>query len=166
MSMNKMPFGLRCIALAKIAKGVAVSGVSLGLFDLVHRDLNEVALKFITFARISPENHYARILLEKAGVVDAGELRKAGIAASIYASILLLEGLGLWFGAWWAEYVVVVTTGLFVPEELRATILRFTWGKAAVLAVNSAILAYVVRIVVLRFRERRRNSGGNEQAAP
>jgi len=172
--MNKMPFGLRCIAFLKIAKGAALAGVSLGIFDLVHRDLNQIAVDFIAFARVSPENHYARILLEKAGLVEPGTLIKAGIATSLFASVLLLEGLGLWFGAWWAEYVVVVSTGLFVPEELWACVQRFSWTKIGVLAVNTAILVYIVRIVWRRYRERRerkrsRHEGGSSrsgQAAP
>jgi len=162
--MNKMPLGLRMIALLKIAKGFALAGVSLGLFDLVHRNLNDLAVKFITFAKVSPENHYAHILLEKAGLVEPRTLVKAGIATSIYSSILLLEGLGLWFGAWWAEYVVVITTGLFVPEELWICVFEFSWAKVVILVVNSAILFYVTRIVWLRYRAR--IAGLSEQPAP
>jgi hypothetical protein len=77
--MNKMPFGLRCIAILKIAKGFALAGVALGLFDLVHKDLGKLAIKFILAARISPENHFAVLLLEKVGLVEPGMLLKAGI---------------------------------------------------------------------------------------
>jgi uncharacterized membrane protein (DUF2068 family) len=153
------PLVLRLIALAKLAKGLALAGLALGLFHLAHRNLDHVAEEFIAFARISPENRYARLLLERAGLVKPDTLVRAGIGSAIYAAILLSEGIGLWVGAWWAEYVVVVSTGVFVPEELLACFRHFTWPTFAVLAVNGAILAYVVRLVWRRIRHRRMQPG-------
>jgi len=151
--MKKLPFGLRIIAALKIAKGIALAGVALGLFQLVHQNLDHLANQFISFAKISPENRYARILLEKAGVVQPGTLVRASIGSALYAVILLSEGLSLWFGAWWAEYLVVLSTGVFVPEELWSCLRHFTWTKFAILIANAAILAYVVHIVWQRHRE-------------
>ena len=68
----------------------------------------------------------------------------------------MTEGLGLWFGTAWAEYVVVVSSGIFVPEELLATIRHFSWLKLGFLIVNAAILVYVVILVWERFQSRRR----------
>jgi len=145
------PF-LRIIAVVKLAKGVALAGVALGLFSIVHRDLDVLAQKFIEFMRISPENHYAKLLLEKAGVIEPHSIIRAGIATAFYAAILLSEGVGLWLGAAWAEYVVVVTTGFFVPEEIISMIHGPSMTKGLVIAVNAAILAYVVAIVLRRHR--------------
>jgi uncharacterized membrane protein (DUF2068 family) len=153
--LRSPPLVLRLIAAAKLAKGVALAGLALGLFHLAHRNLDHLAEEFIAFARISPENRYARMLLERAGVVRPDTLVRAGIGSAVYAVILLSEGTGLWLGAWWAEYVVVVSTGVFVPEELLSCVRHFTWTACAVLAVNGAILAYVIRLVWRRIRERR-----------
>jgi uncharacterized membrane protein (DUF2068 family) len=159
--MKKLPVGLRLIAALKIAKGIALAGVALGLFHLVHKDLDRVANEFISFAKISPENHYARILLEKAGLVKPGTLVRASIGSAVYACILLSEGISLWVGAWWAEYLVVLSTGAFVPEELWSCVHGFTWAKFAVLVANTVILAYIVRIVWRRHREHWRKSEAN-----
>jgi len=154
--MRSPPLGLRLIAVVKIAKGLALAGIALGLFHLVHRNLDHVAEDFIRFARISPENRYARLVLERAGLVRPDTVLRAGIGSALYAFILLSEGLGLWLGAWWAEYLVVISTGLFVPQEIALCARHFTWTEFAVLAVNGVILTYVVRIVWVRTRERRR----------
>jgi uncharacterized membrane protein (DUF2068 family) len=151
----KPPLAVKFFAVVKLLKGIALAGIALGLFRLAHRDLDQAAEDFITFLKVSPENRYARLLLEKAGLVQPGQVMRAGIATSVYSSILLLEGLGLWFGASWAEYLVVLSTGLFVPEEIRACLRGFTWTKFTILTVNAVILIYFIRVLWLKHLERR-----------
>jgi uncharacterized membrane protein (DUF2068 family) len=160
---HRAPVGLRIIAGAKIAKGVALACLTLGVFDLIHRDLTALAQRFVQIARISPENKYVELALEKLGLVEPSTLVRLGILSAMYASIELIEGLGLWFGAAWAEYVVVVSTGLFVPEEFLGLLHHPTWLRLTLLLVNSAILAYVVYVVWNRYRHRKASVGG---AAP
>jgi uncharacterized membrane protein (DUF2068 family) len=154
-ALHPPPLGLRLIAVAKLAKGLALAGLALGLFHLAHRNLDHAVETFIAFARISPENRYARLLLERAGLVKPDTLVRAGIGSAVYAAILLSEGIGLWLGAWWAEYLVVVSTSLFVPQEILACLRHFTWTELAVLVINGLILAYVVWVVWARIRARR-----------
>ena len=151
----KAPWGLKLIAGAKIAKGAALACLSLGVFDLIHKDLTAIALRFVQIARISPENKYVELGLEKLGLVEPATLVRLGMLSVLYASIQLIEGLGLWFGAAWAEYMVVVSTGLFVPEECLGLIHKPSGLRLALLGVNVAILAYVAHVVWNRYRERR-----------
>jgi uncharacterized membrane protein (DUF2068 family) len=153
---KKAPWALKVVAGLKILKSVALFGLSLGVFDLIHKDLTEIARHFVQIARISPENHYVGLMLEKLGLVKPEELRRIGELSALYACILMTEGLGLWFGAAWAEYVVVISSGVFVPEELLATWRHFSWLKLGVLILNAVILVYVVMLVWERFQSRRR----------
>jgi uncharacterized membrane protein (DUF2068 family) len=146
----KAPIGLRLIAAMKIVKGFAMAGLALGVFGLVHKDLEAMARHFVQVFRISPENHYVELLLEKLGVVEPAELRKLGILTAFDASIQLTEGLGLWFGAWWAEYLVVISTGLFIPEEAAGTIEKFSGLRLTVLILNLAMFIYVAQLVLRR----------------
>jgi uncharacterized membrane protein (DUF2068 family) len=152
---TKAPIGLKLIAGAKIAKGVALACLSLGVFDLIHKDLTAIAQRFVQIARISPENKYVELLLEKLGLVAPSTLIRLGMLSALFSSIELIEGLGLWFGAAWAEYVVVVSTGLFVPEECLGIARHPSWLRFAVLLVNVAILVYVVRVVWHRYQARK-----------
>jgi uncharacterized membrane protein (DUF2068 family) len=144
---KKAPLGLRLIAAVKIAKGFAYFAISLGLFDLVHKDLSATALHFVHDIRISPENHYVELLLEKIGVIKPRTVRLFGELSILEGAIQLVEGFGLWYGAIWAEYVVVISSGLFIPEECIAIWNRFTWTRVAILAVNAAIFAYMALMV-------------------
>jgi uncharacterized membrane protein (DUF2068 family) len=155
MQSKKAPLGLKIIAAAKLAKGVALACLSLGVFDVIHQDLAALALRVVQAARISPENRYVALALEKLGLVDPATLMRLGILTALYASILLVEGFGLWIGAAWAEYVVVVSSGIFVPEELLSMVHHRTWTRAGILAINAVILVYVATLVWGRYRERR-----------
>jgi len=150
----KAPLGLRLIAAAKIVKGAAFAGLALGVFGLVHKNLEDVARHFVQVFRISPENHYVELLLVKLGVVEPSTLRRLGELTALDATIQLLEGLGLWFGAWWAEYLVVISTGLFVPQECLVTYAHFTWVRLTILVLNLAMFAYVAQLVLGRHRAR------------
>jgi uncharacterized membrane protein (DUF2068 family) len=149
------PLGIRLIAGAKIFKGVVFCFLTLGVFDLVHRDVSAMALHFVQSLRISPENRYVEILLVKLGVIDPPAIRRLGELSGLYAAVELIEGLGLWFGAVWAEFVVVISTGLFIPEECLSLNRSFTWFKLSILVVNAAILAYVAWVVWKRYLERK-----------
>jgi uncharacterized membrane protein (DUF2068 family) len=152
---TEAPLGLRLIAAAKLAKGVVLSFLSLGILDVIHKDLAAIALHFVLVFRISPENRFVVLLLDKLGLVEPATLVRLGILSALYASVLLVEGLGLWFGAGWAEFMVVVSSGLFVPEECIATYRAFTWLKLAILVANAVILVYVASLVWTRYRQRR-----------
>jgi uncharacterized membrane protein (DUF2068 family) len=157
---RKAPIGLKIIAWAKIAKGTALACLSLGVFDMIHKDLTALALRFVQVARISPENKYVELALEKLGVVEPATLVRLGMLSALFASIQLIEGLGLWFGAAWAEYLVVVSTGLFVPEECLGIIRHPSWLRLAILLINAAILVYVVHVVWNRYRSRKSSGIG------
>lgn len=152
---NKSPLGLRLIAGAKIAKGAILACVSLGLLDLIHKDLPAIALRFAEAIRISPENRYVALALEKLGLVEPSTLKKLGALSALYALIQLTEGLGLWLGAAWAEYMVVISTGLFIPEECLAIMRHFSWLRLSILLINAVILVYVVKIVWDRYQHRK-----------
>jgi uncharacterized membrane protein (DUF2068 family) len=152
---NGAPLGLRLIGAVKIAKGFALFGISLGLFDLVHKDLSAIALHFVQVARISPENHYVELLLVKVGLIEPRTLRLFGALSILEGSIQLVEGFGLWFGAIWAEYVVVISSGIYVPAECLALWRLFTWTRVSILAINAAIFAYVAHAVWKRHLSKR-----------
>jgi uncharacterized membrane protein (DUF2068 family) len=161
----KAPVGLRLIAAMKIVKGAAMAGLALGVFGLVHKDLEETARHFVQVFRISPENRYVELALEKVGVIEPAELRRLGILTAFDASIQLMEGLGLWFGAWWAEYLVVISTGLFIPEEAAVTVDHFSGLRLTILILNTLMFIYVFQLVFKRhFARRAARAAAKKQA--
>jgi uncharacterized membrane protein (DUF2068 family) len=147
---RKSPRGLRVIAAVKLFKGVLLLGIGLGLFALVNSDLDEIAQKLTDKLNIDPENHYARVFLEKAADIQPDTLRHFGLWSLVYSAILLTEGTGLWLNLRWAKYMVIVSTGAFIPEEVYMCLYKFNGFKLGVLVLNIAILAYIILLVVRR----------------
>lgn len=139
--------GLRLIAVIKIAKGVLLTGVGLGLFRAINHDLGETTRKVAVHLRIDPENHIFRIILEKVTNIAPHTLRTFGLISLLYATELYVEGVGLWLNQAWAKYLVVIATALFVPEEIRACFIAFSWERLGLLAVNIGVLFYVIWVL-------------------
>jgi hypothetical protein len=51
---------------------------------------------------------------------------------------------GLWLRRRWAEYLTVIVTGSFIPLEIYEIVEHFTVLRVVVLAVNVAIVIYLV----------------------
>jgi uncharacterized membrane protein (DUF2068 family) len=147
---RKSPRGLRMIAAVKLFKGVMLLGIGLGLFGLVNRDVAELAQKLTDRLNIDPENHYVRLFMENVVNIQPDTLRHFGLWSLFYSVILLTEGTGLWLNLRWAKYMVIVSTGAFVPEEIYWCAHKFGWFKLGVLVLNIAILIYIIHLVLQR----------------
>jgi uncharacterized membrane protein (DUF2068 family) len=147
---RKSPRGLRIIAAVKLFKGVLLLGIGLGLFALVNSDLDEIAQKLTDRLNIDPENHYARVFLENVANLQPHTLRHFGLWSLVYSTVLLTEGIGLWLNLHWAKYLVIVSTGAFVPEEIYLCLHKFGWFRLGMLVLNVAILIYIILLVVRR----------------
>jgi uncharacterized membrane protein (DUF2068 family) len=67
-----------------------------------------------------------------------------GVVALFYSALFATEGVGLWRERRWAEYLTVIATGSLVPLEIWETAHRPTPMKFATLAVNIAVVIYLI----------------------
>ena len=72
----------------------------------------------------------------------------------IYASLDLIEGIGLYFEQVWAEYLTLAITASFLPWEVFEIFRRVTPVRVGLLAVNAAVLVYLLKLVIERGRRR------------
>lgn len=82
--------------------------------------------------------------LDDVGSWDLTEVRVLLLVAVAYAVLEGLEAWGLWHERRWAEYLTVVATAGFLPLELHELTERVTALRLAFLALNLAILAWLV----------------------
>lgn len=139
--------GLQLIAIIKMVKGVLLLGIALGVFHMLNSDITDTVRKLAIHLRIDPENHVLQVLLEKLTDLKPRELRNFGFISLFYSADLFAEGIGLWLNQTWAKYLLVIATGLFVPEEAYACIHHFTWERLLLLFLNIAVLAYVAQFL-------------------
>jgi uncharacterized membrane protein (DUF2068 family) len=136
---------LQAVALMEAVKGFIVLGAGFGLLALMHRDVAHIAVALVTRLHIDPEQHYAGVFLDAAERVTDMHLWIGAALALLYSAIRLAEGYGLWFGRRWAEWLGVVSGGLYVPVEIYELLHKPSWIKAATLTLNVAVVVYLIR---------------------
>ena len=154
---------LLLIALFKLLKGALLVAVGIGAVKLLHRDVADTVMHWINVLRVDPDNRLIHGLLTKVLWVSSNQLKALSAGTFIYAGLLLTEGTGLLLRKKWAEYFTIITTAGLIPLELYEIARHFTVVKVVVLAVNVAIVVYLVARV-----RQRRNEGQaeNRTAAP
>ena len=100
---------------------------------------------WVELLRVDPENRFIHKLLTKIFAISPKQLKELSIGTFFYAWLLLTEGVGLLMRRHWAEYFTVITTAVFIPLELYELAHRLTFTRVGVLALNIAIVWYLVR---------------------
>jgi uncharacterized membrane protein (DUF2068 family) len=153
--------GLRLIAAFKLLKAVALIAVGIGSLRLLHKDVAAVVEHWVNMFQVDPHNHFIDLLLMKLSIVDDRRLKELSAGTFIYAVIFLVEGTGLAFKKRWAEYFTIITTSSLLPIEIYELARRVSIGRSFALAINLAVVAYL--IYELRRYPRREK---NENAQP
>ena len=139
--------GILLIGIFKLVKGLLLVAVGIGALKLLHKDIAEVVDHWVTVLRVDPDNDFIHRILVKVLAVTPKQLEELSIGTFFYASLLLTEGVGLLMRQHWAEYFTVITTAVFIPLELYELAKHFTLMKVVVLAINVAIVWYLVNRV-------------------
>jgi uncharacterized membrane protein (DUF2068 family) len=134
---------LRLIGVFKLFKGVFLIAGAISVFNLIHKNIAEVIIRWRDRLHLAPGNHLIEHLLERVLTIDKRQLVVAGIVLLIYATMFLIEGVGLLLLMHWAEWMTVITTSGLIPIEIFEMIRRPSWLKALAMAVNIGIAIYL-----------------------
>jgi uncharacterized membrane protein (DUF2068 family) len=136
--------GLRLIAAFKLLKACALIAVGVGALRLLHKDVAAIVEHWINMFRVDPHNHFIDLLLTKLSILDDRRLKELSVGTFIYAGIFLVEGVGLALKKRWAEYFTIISTSSLLPIEIYELVRRVSIGKSLALAVNLAVVAYLI----------------------
>jgi uncharacterized membrane protein (DUF2068 family) len=142
------------IGVLKLFKAVLFILLGVGALRLLHKDLVDVVTHFILALRFDPENHFVNLVLEKVALINPHRLREISLAIFLYAALDIIEGTGLALEKVWAEYLTLILTASFLPWELFEIIRHVTLLKVVLLALNTAVVVYLVFHVQGRIRAR------------
>lgn len=149
----KEPFSflLWLIGVFKLVKALLLIAVGIGALRYLHKDLAATVLHWTDVLRVDPGNRFVHGILVRIFRVTPKQLRELSVGTFIYAGLFATEGMGLLLRKSWAEYFVIITTGLFIPLEVYELVRHFTAVKLVVTAVNVLIVLYLV----IRVRSRK-----------
>ena len=143
---------LRLIALERIVRGVLLLAAGIYLLFHLNSDFGRLGERVMRAIELDPRRPFLHRIVVYLHHLHASEVRVAAVVALGYGLLELVEGTGLWLDQLWAEYLTVVATSLLIPFELYELAHHPTALKAAGLAVNVLIVAYLVYLLRRRLK--------------
>ena len=132
------------IAILKLIKAALLITVAIGALSVLHKDVQEVLTYRIGQLGVDPNGRYMQRVIELANMGTPKRLVMVSLGSFFYASLFAVEGIGLMMQKRWAEYFTAIVTGSFLPLEIYEFTRHPTKFKAIVIAVNIAIVVYLV----------------------
>jgi uncharacterized membrane protein (DUF2068 family) len=141
---------LELIATYKLLQSLLLVAAGVGALRLLHKDIGDLLTNFALQLRFDPEGRLVAFLLDKASLLDDHMLKRISIFMFCYATLGILEGVGLLLEKVWAEYLTAIITASFLPLEIFELIHRVTWFRVGLFVVNLAVLAYLMSHLMRR----------------
>jgi uncharacterized membrane protein (DUF2068 family) len=135
---------MRLIAAFKLLKAGLLIALGVGAFKVLHKDKAALVEHWIEAFRLDPANRFVDAAIAKASDVGPEQIKKLGLGSFLYAGLFLIEGVGLWLLKPWAEWVTVIITSSLVPIEIYEIHRHPSAVKLGVLAINLAIVVYLI----------------------
>jgi uncharacterized membrane protein (DUF2068 family) len=135
---------LALIAFFKVVKALMLVAGGLAALELLHPS---VADRVWSWVAQLPSDAERRLLVRGLSLVTrsgAGHLHAIAFAAFAYAALFFVEGIGLFLQKRWAEWLTIVATASLIPIEIYELLHRATAMKIAVLAINIAVVIYLI----------------------
>lgn len=135
---------LRVIAVYKFCKTVLMIAIGLGTLRLLNPDVAAWADRWAAALALRHDRRLLGQLFALVSGLSPRRLREVAIGAFLIALLFLTEGVGLWMGKRWAEYLTVIATTLFVPFEVVQLARLVTVARLAALLINLAVVAFLI----------------------
>ena len=135
---------LGLIGFFKVVKALMLVAGGLAALELLHPS---VADRVWSWVLQLPSETERRLLVRGLSLVTRsgdGHLHAIAFAAFAYAALFFVEGIGLFLQKRWAEWLTIVATASLIPIEIYELLHRATAMKIAVLAINIAVVIYLI----------------------
>jgi uncharacterized membrane protein (DUF2068 family) len=139
---------VKSVAIFEATKGAVVLLAGFGVLSLVHHNVRVAAAALVGRLHLNPTHRFESSFIEAASRVTDTGLWLIASAGFLYALFRFLEAYGLWSGRRWAEWLAVVSGGLYLPLEIYEVIQRYTWVRVSALIVNLVVVCAMTAVLV------------------
>jgi uncharacterized membrane protein (DUF2068 family) len=134
------PRGLLLIAIFKLAKAITLIAAGVGALRLLNPAVTARVEDWLAQVQLAPGRRIVAFLAR----ANEREIKALGALAFGYALVFLVEGTGLLLRKRWAEWFTIAITGSLLPFEIYELAKGFGVTKVATLAINIAVVIYLV----------------------
>jgi len=153
------------IAFFKLLKGCLMILAAVCALALTRSDVTQRVHEFVTNTDVGPYRaHIGQWIDNKVLNHQVRDYAAVATGAAIYATVFFTEAAGLFFNKRWAEWMVVVSTGLLIPVEISEIYQHHHPLMFVTFVGNVAILIYLIHHVrqsVAVHDQAQRNSTGD-----
>lgn len=144
---------LRLLAVERAGRGLLMIVAGLAAFQIINqRGLILSWLQRVLNASRPLDTELGAHILDSPWIREiqnalsgtGGTIQLAGLALLGYGALQIVEGVGLWGGWRWAEYLAVVATSAFIPLEVYELIHKASVLKGLALVINVGAVIYLV----------------------
>ncbi len=134
---------LYMIIAIKLAKGLLLLLLALGVYSLSDNNLPEEFRRLLGFLHLDPEKKFFTELTAKIGGISPSNVVWLARGTGLYSLFSLVEGSGLLFRVPWAGWLAIGESAFFVPIELYDLVHQFSWTVFIILGLNVLIVWYL-----------------------
>jgi uncharacterized membrane protein (DUF2068 family) len=145
--------GLRAVAIFEAVKGLLVLLLAFGLVA-VHDRIEDLAESFLYHLHVDFDHKWAQALMHGASRLSDLRVWTVLAVACSYATVRFVEAWGLWQRRVWAEWFALLSGALYLPLEIVKVVEHRSWEAITVLAINLAIVLYMLEIRIREARSR------------
>jgi uncharacterized membrane protein (DUF2068 family) len=139
---------LRLIAAFKFLKAAVSVAGGIGALRLLSPDRSARTQTWLEQLVLERGHHLAARLAERAlyvlDLAGPNAQGKVAVGAFLLATLFIVEGVGLALARRWAEYLTAAVMTSFLPVEAAALWHRWTLMRAGTIALNAAIVVYLL----------------------
>ncbi len=139
--------GLELIAALKFVKAALLALAGVGALSLLRSDIAAGVHEWLAELAVRRGQQIVQQIVQRAlallDVAQPIQIEAAGITSIVYGLLFVVEGVGLWKGQRWAEWLTVIATGSLIPFEIYELLRRPTVVRALALVTNVAVVAYL-----------------------
>jgi len=140
--------GLEIIAGLKFIQAATLIIAGLGALGLMNATVSDIAQDWLERLALGNGQRFAVAAATRVlpwfNAATPRNFAALGAGAFAYASVFLAEGIGLWQGRKWAEWLTIIVTASLLPFEIIAVHRRLTIVRVGALVVNLLVIVYLV----------------------
>jgi uncharacterized membrane protein (DUF2068 family) len=135
---------LRLIAIFRHVKAVLLIITGLAVLRLVKPGAVQGVTNWVAAMPFATQQEFVARGLAMITRLPPKRIEQLAIVLFLYAALFIVEGVGLWMGKVWAEWLTIVATTSFIPFEAYEVAQKTTFVRVAIVVANIAIVIYLV----------------------
>lgn len=142
--MNK---SLKAIATLKALRGCIALVIGIFLVQTSQNSKGLVWIKHPTLRALSESDPFLQQLVKFFTEFSQTQILHLGLLTICLGILRWVEAGGIWANKSWAQWIAVLTGFVYIPFEINALTLKFSWVMVLILIINLFVVIYLLSIL-------------------